>query len=326
METSINNNFTEAFLLERGILIDARSPKEFSHAHIPGAHNLPLFSDAERSDVGIVYKKQGKEIAIELALKIVGPKLYNFVKTAKDLSQGELIKLYCARGGMRSSSMAWLLKTAQLKVETLPFGYKKFRLFVLQSFLKPYQLRVIGGLTGSGKTDELQTLSKKGAQIIDLEELANHKGSSFGMLGKPNAPSIEQFENLIAMRLLHVDLTKPIWIEDESRLIGRCKIPDSLFAKMRASPLYVMNKSREERVLQLLKDYGEINPIDLIGATRRLSKHLGSEKTEFAVSHIENKEYALAINILLDYYDAKYTHGLSKRSQPIYPYEPHYHE
>ncbi|MEY2794218.1 MAG: hypothetical protein RJA76_2210, partial [Bacteroidota bacterium] len=178
-------------------ILDVRSPGEFKRAHIPNALSLPLFTDEEREKVGICYKHQGKEKAVELGLEFVGPKLVNFVKYAKKVAfEGEIL-VHCWRGGMRSASMAWLLETAGLKVFLLEGGYKSYRNFVLKIQSEPLPLRVLGGKTGSGKTELLREMKNAGFQVIDLEDLAKHRGSAFGHFGLEEQPSSEHFENLL---------------------------------------------------------------------------------------------------------------------------------
>lgn len=296
-------------------ILDVRSPKEFEHAHIPGACNLPLFTDEERALVGTCYKKQGKEKAVELGLQIVGPKLFSLVEQAK--THGTSIGLYCARGGMRSQSVGWLLQLAGLGITPLKGGYKKFRNWALHTLSIPRNYHIIGGFTGSGKTALLNELQAMKEQVLDLEKLACHKGSSFGY--QEQQPSIEYFENKIAVALSHFDPNKPIWIEDESRLIGKCKIPDSLFIQMRAAPLFRLERCIDERVEHLLQDYQSASKETLLESTRRLEKRLGKVRCDEIVSLIQNENPRAAIKLLLEYYDGTYTYGLSRRTQPITP-------
>ena len=195
-------------------IVDVRSPIEFQKGHIPGAINIPLFTNKERALVGICYKKNGHDDAVELGLEIVGPKLSSFVNKVKAISPKKEIKVYCARGGMRSSSFQWLLETAGFKkVYRLEKGYKAFRNHVLDFFNKEYTLRVLSGMTGSGKTDILLEMEKLGMQVIDLEGFADHRGSAFGGIGKNPETSTEKYENNIFGKMMTFDLSKPIWVE-----------------------------------------------------------------------------------------------------------------
>ena len=203
-------------------LFDVRSPCEYAHAHIPGAINLPLFSDEERKIIGTLYKQEGSEQAIERGLEFVGPKLADFVKKAKKLPSP--ITVYCARGGMRSEAMQRLFSFAGIPSRRLEGGYKTYRQQVLATFQKPWKLLVISGLTGCGKTEFIRN---SGKPAIDLEELARHRGSAFGWLGAQ--PSTEHFENLLAEKLNQCDPDLPILVENESRLSAPVKYRTPFF-------------------------------------------------------------------------------------------------
>ncbi|HLG04366.1 MAG TPA: tRNA 2-selenouridine(34) synthase MnmH, partial [Bacteroidia bacterium] len=205
----------DIFLAKKGVLpvIDVRSPGEFAHGHIPGAINLPLFSDEERAKVGTVYKKDGREQAILLGFELVGPKMADFSRKGMELAVAKRILVHCWRGGMRSGVVAWVFETVGLEVFTLQKGYKAYRNFVLKEFEKPLNLRIVGGETGTGKTEILHALRKKGEQVIDLEAIAAHRGSAFGALGQPAQPTSEQFENDLHHAISELDPAKIIWIE-----------------------------------------------------------------------------------------------------------------
>ncbi len=304
----------QSFLHCPGTILDVRSPAEFAQGHIPDALNMPLFSNEERVLVGTAYKKQSKEAAIELGLKIVGPKLADFVVFAKQHTQGHA-KVHCWRGGMRSASVAWLLQTAGLPTVTLKNGYKAFRRWTLDilNSISSYQLHILGGMTGSGKTQKLRQLKSNKEQVLDLEALAHHRGSSYGMLGLPPQPSQEHFENLIATQWASFDPKGIVWIEDESRLIGHCKVPDPLFNLMRTSPLYLIERPLQERLDLLCAEYGTHPPQHLIDATERIRKRLGNARTNSALDLIRQGRMREAIEIILHYYDDSYNQGLAKR-------------
>lgn len=304
------------FLNGPGVLIDVRSPSEFAQGHIPGAFNLPLFSDDERALIGTLFKQQGKDKAVEEGLKLVGPKLFQFTSLAKEKLGKENGKVYCWRGGMRSNSMAWLLNTAGIPSTTLHKGYKTFRQWVLKTLQTPRELKVIGGLTGSGKTAILQELKRRGEQVLNLEQLACHLGSAYGTLDTPQ-PSNELFENKIAVEWASVNPNRPLWIEDESRLIGRCKIPDPLFHAIRSSPLIYIERPLEQRIKTLQEQYGKINPLQLIQATEKIGKRLGNTRKKGIIHYIETNQLDKAIAEALQYYDRTYHHGLSLRKQLI---------
>lgn len=309
-------NGMSAFLRLSGVTVDVRTPAEFAQGHIPGAFNLPLFTNEERAQIGTVYKQQGSRNAIELGIKIVGPQLGTFIDRAKEMIQNRRAKVLCWRGGMRSSSAAWLLQTAGFETAVLQGGYKAFRRWVLSSFDLPYRFIVLGGLTGSGKTAILHSLRDQGEQVLDLESLACHRGSAYGMHGLPPQPTTEQFENKIAMELSMFDSTRSIWIEDESRLIGRCHVPRPLFLQMRQSPLFLVERPYSERIAQLQSDYFNADLGLLVDATERISKKLGGSCTKDVIQSIRQGKLLDAIEKILRYYDATYSKGLKERQQP----------
>ncbi len=301
----------------KGPLFDVRSPKEYSHAHIPGAINLPLFSDAERAVVGTLYKKEGKQRAIREGVKIVGPKLDELLSKALEHTT-DIAEVYCWRGGMRSGFMRYFLQFAGISTTQLEGGYKVFRRFVRDTLAKPYKIQLIGGLTGSGKTEALHQITKE--QVIDLEELACHSGSVFGGLHGKACPSNEHFENELALRLSQLDSSKVIWLEDESRLIGHCQIPNELYEAMKKAPLYLIKTTKEERIARIMEQYGRYGKELLKEASIKLAKRLGGEVTKKTIEHIEANRYEDAIWLLLDYYDKAYEYALKKHKGPLLNY------
>jgi len=310
----------ETFLDQNTLLLDVRSPSEFAKGHIPGAVSFPLFSDQERAEVGTLYKKEGKKAAIQRGLQLVGPKLSLFVLEAeKSLNSAKTLRLYCARGGMRSSSMAWLLELYGVRCLVLKGGYKVFRRWVINQWIKPYPFRVLGGFTGSGKTELLQKLSEQGAQMIDLERLACHRGSSFGSLGFAMQPSIEHFENLLARCLSQCDLSRPIWVEDESRMIGHCCLPTAIWSQMEKAPFFWLEDSHKQRVLRLVQQYGSYSIEQLSSSILRLSKKLGLVKAKALVSLLEEGKLEEVVESLLQYYDKSYLYACQKRHKTQIP-------
>ncbi|RYY95648.1 MAG: tRNA 2-selenouridine(34) synthase MnmH, partial [Chitinophagaceae bacterium] len=194
-------------LLPGALLLDVRSPSEYAHAHLPGAMSLPLFSDAERAQVGTAYKQQSREAAIKIGLDHFGPRMRATIETVeraareRDLGPKPVLCIYCWRGGMRSGAVAWLLDLYGFTVHVLDGGYKSFRNYVLETFTLPFRLRILGGYTGSGKTELLPQLKALGETVVDLEGLACHKGSAFGSIDMPPQPTQELFENLLALEL-----------------------------------------------------------------------------------------------------------------------------
>ncbi len=297
-----------------GVILDVRSPKEFAHGHIPGAFSFPLFTDQERHLVGTAYKKEGREKAIVLGLEIVGPKLAEFVKSASQYS-GKTIYMHCWRGGMRSNSMAILLETVGHKVVLLKKGYKAYRNFVLAQFTSAYKLASIAGYTGAAKTEILHVLKSMGQQIVDIEDLAKHKGSVFGNLDRETQPGSEQFENDLAHELLKLDPKKIIFFEDEGSILGHVKLPDEFFNAMQRAPMLFVERPKELRLKHLMNVYGKNqNPESLKDAFLLIAKRLGGQNVKDAFEAIEKNDAEKAINIALGYYDKYYYRKLNSRS------------
>jgi tRNA 2-selenouridine synthase len=303
-------------------LVDVRSPAEYAHAHIPEAINIPLFNNEERAIVGTLYKKSGKETSILKGLEIVGPKLASFVKKARDLAPGKKIFIHCWRGGMRSESMAWLFETSGIQSTIIEGGYKAYRQYLKNAFDQPAIFLILGGMTGSGKTYILRNLKMLGEQVIDLEGLANHKGSAFGGIAQDQQPSTEQFENNLFEEWNKLNFKKPVWLEDESKAIGKVHIPDEIFTKMRESKVIELKRSKAQRVEILKNDYATLDPEELKQSVLRISKRLGGLKTREIIEAIEHKNFGEAIGMVLDYYDKTYVKGLESRNPftvfPVY--------
>ncbi|HXC05473.1 MAG TPA: tRNA 2-selenouridine(34) synthase MnmH [Bacteroidia bacterium] len=297
-------------------VIDVRSPGEFDRGHIPGAHNIPLFTNEERARVGTVYKKQGKDDAVLLGLELVGPKMVSFVREARALAVNNKVLVHCWRGGMRSGSFAWLLQTAGLETTTLKQGYKAYRRHVLNSFSFPFQLIVLGGETGSGKTEILSRLKEQGEQVVDLEALANHKGSAFGALGQQPQPAVEQFENLLYTELNLLDKHKRIWVEDESKSIGRVFIPPHFWVRMKEAPLLKVEIPKAIRVQRLLHEYGNFTIAELEAAVLRIQKRLGGLATKQCMEALQVGDLQTVTEITLAYYDKAYNHPHADKSDP----------
>ncbi len=297
------------------VLLDVRSPAEYEHAHIPGAYSLPLFDNEQRAIVGTTYKKQSREEAIKIALPFFGDKMKKMVETVEDICKSyekqhhhkPIVFVHCWRGGMRSAAVAWLLDLYGFKVIQLNGGYKAYRNWVIEKFSQPYSLKILGGYTGSGKTETLQVLSAKGKAVIDLEGLAKHKGSSFGALGQGIQPSQEMFENYLAESLhKYQNIDTAIWLEDESQRIGTVMIPSSLFAQIKNSTCYFVRIPFEARLHFIVTNYGVFDKASLIAATLRIQKRLGGLETKNAINFIEAGDLKNAFSILLKYYDKWY--------------------
>ena len=296
-------------------VIDVRAPKEFRQGHIPGAISMPLFDDDERAIVGITYTRMGREEAVLKGLEIIGPRLPEIAGQGREYAKDGELLVHCWRGGMRSEAMAWLLQLSGIKTSVLAGGYRAYRHYIRESLSLGSPVIVLGGMTGSGKTELLQHLSTLGEQVLDLEALANHKGSAFGSMGQPDQPTTEQFENDLAFQWLALDPKKPVWIEDESRNIGKVIIPEPLFNKMIGAPVVFIEVPFELRVKRLSEEYGSFETSDLAELIRKISRRMGGDKANEAIQALERGNIGEAVSIVLHYYDKSYQYGLSKREK-----------
>ena len=298
-------------------VLDVRSPGEYKHAHIPGACSLPLFTDEERKIVGTAYKQENREQAIKLGLDFFGVKMRKMVEEVEQLSSNsKTVLVHCWRGGMRSAGVAWLLDLYGFKVFTLAGGYKKYRNYVLDTFRLPFQFNILGGYTGSGKTELLKALKERGEKVIDLEGIANHKGSAFGNIGMPPQPGQEMFENLLSKELrksLVSQPESPVWLEDESQRIGLVNIPGELWKTMRQSPVYFLDIPFEERLKHIVQEYGQLAPEKLADAIGRISQKLGNLNAKTAILLLNEGKITESFDILLKYYDMHYFKSLHNR-------------
>ena len=290
-------------------VIDVRAPAEYQRGHFPGAYSLPIFDDHERARVGTAYKQRSRTEAMDIGLDIVGPKMAGFVRTARDLAPNGELLIHCWRGGMRSASMGWLLETAGLRVGLLRGGYKAYRTFVREN-LTHHRFIILGGLTGSGKTLWLTKLKESGEPVIDLEALANHRGSVFGGIGLGEQPTNEQFENNLFAKLQEFKPDEWIWLEDESRQIGSIFMPEPFYLTMKAAPLLRIQIPDELRIKIILDEYSGLGKESLAGAIRRIAKRLGGLVTQQAIDWLDQGDMAGVVRLLLPYYDKTYTHSL----------------
>jgi tRNA 2-selenouridine synthase len=332
------------------LLLDVRSPGEYEHAHIPGANSLPLFTNDERRIVGTAYKQESREKAIKIGLKYFGPKMVKMVEEVERLqaesqklkAEGERrrpdgpgmvgagenkesnrpIVVHCWRGGMRSAGVAWLLDLYGFEVHTIKGGYKSFRHWCLRQLSGQYRLQLLGGYTGTGKTEILRALAAQGEQVIDLEGLACHKGSAFGHINMPPQPSQEMFENQLALALWQAGATgRRIWLEDESQRIGNVNIPFVFFQQMQQSPLLFAELPFEQRLDYIVKDYGKGDIEQLVNAIIRIQKRLGGLEAKNAIQHLLEGDLRSCFGILLRYYDKWYLKSLPlhrPQAPPIY--------
>lgn len=328
-------------------VLDVRSPSEFKHAHIPNAFSLPLFSDEQRKIIGTAYKKQSRKTAVEIGLNYFSERMKSIQKEATNIleewqkvqvressstSDHPSLLVHCWRGGMRSETVAWLLNLYGYQVYALKGGYKAYRRWTLKQAEKEYQFHILGGYTGSGKTEVLKEMKKEGKAVIDLEGLANHRGSSFGSLGQAPQPSQEMFENLLALELWNQTRSfkdqesngqstpaenSVIWLEDESRHIGSVGFPPAFWGQMQNSPLYFIDVPFEERVKFIVQTYGKFDKEKLESRILNIQKRLGGLETKNALQFLKSGDIKACFEILVRYYDKLYSNGLNKRENSI---------
>ena len=313
---STNVSDIDQFREARGTLVDVRTPSEFAQGHWPGAINIPLFDDEQRAIVGRTYKQKGRKQAIELGLSFTGPALVDLSKALTKAAGGtdQPLRLYCWRGGMRSNSMAWLAALQDHPTLVLEGGYKVYRRWVLEQFERRWPIRLLGGRTGTGKTDLLIALQSLNVAVVDLEGLAHHRGSSFGGLGQPNQPSTEHYENELAEALngYGKQHAPQIWLEAESSSVGCCRIPKALFEQMQQAPVLEIRRSLDERIDQLVDVYACQDADELCKATERIQRRLGPQRTQAALEAIRDQRWRDACSAMLDYYDRCYDHELKQ--------------
>jgi tRNA 2-selenouridine synthase len=315
--TDMNTELDISSFLQKSaqiLVLDVRTPAEYQQGHIPEAISFPLFQDDERTTIGTLYKQKGREKAILKSIEITGPKMFRFASQARKLTRNNQLMLHCWRGGMRSSSMAWIIGLTGIITFTLKDGYKAYRNYVLDKFNDPLNLIVLGGKTGSGKTEILRVLRKKGEQIIDLEAIAHHKGSAFGALGEQCQNRNEQFENDLAWHIDKLNPYKTTWIEDESRTLGINTLPAGLFNQIRSARLVYLDAEKSFRIKRLVVDYASFGTSELEECIGKISQRLGGLNTKNAIEALKNKDFKKVAETVLSYYDKTYNYGLGKRN------------
>jgi tRNA 2-selenouridine synthase len=300
--------------VKRGVpLLDTRSPNEHASGHIPGALNLPLLNNEERHEVGITYKQRGRDAAVRLGYELVGHKFASYIDHAKSHAPEGKVLIYCWRGGIRSNTMAWLLSSAGMEVSLLDGGYKSFRHWCLSLFERSWPLMVVSGKTGAGKTEVLKELERCGEAALDMEGLANHRGSAFGGLGLGDQPTQEMFENRFAWALSHHQQCNRMWIENESRFIGKVRIPDTFFNQSSMANLISIERELEARAKRILSEYGDYDKEALAEKTRGITKRMGGDRVKMSIEALEAGDMMGWVLPLLEYYDKNYEHAINER-------------
>ena len=255
----LNIDEVVARLDEFDAVIDARSESEFAEDRLPRALSAPVMTDAERALVGTVYKQRSSFEAKKLGAPIVARNVANLIEARfADKPREWRPLVYCWRGGNRSGALATLLARIGWRVALLEGGYREFRRRViadLADWPQRLQFRVLAGRTGCGKSLILQRLEALGAQVLDLEALANHRGSVLGLMPESVQPSQKLFESRLWDALRRLDPSRPVFVESESKRVGQCHVPDALIAAMRAAPCVVVDAELEVRAALLLREY-----------------------------------------------------------------------
>lgn len=308
-------------LRDRGaLLVDARSPAEFAEATIPGALNVPIFDDAERAEVGTLYKQQGSQTARQRGVELVAPKIPALLAqvTAARSPGSPPVMVFCWRGGMRSRALTQFLELAGIPARQVMGGHKTFRALVRDFFERGEwgRLLVLRGLTGVGKTQLLQRLGAEGYPIIDLEGLANHRGSAFGHLGLPPQPSQRMFEALLWDALRRIPPGDYALAEGESRHIGRVILPLRVYQALQTEVSLWVEAPLATRVRNILADYPARDHLreQFAAPIRALKERCGRETVEELLTLLKSGAWEeLVRELMLRYYDPLYRHTFPAR-------------
>lgn len=298
-------------------VVDVRSEGEFAEGHIPGVINIPILNNAERVAVGTDYKQKGQAEAIRTGFRLVGPRLLDIVDQAKTVASNNELIVHCWRGGMRSGNFCEFVAMAGVKTHQLKGGYKAYRQLAFQSFKMPLNLMILAGSTGSGKTEILQALANAGEQVIDLEQLARHKGSVFGGLMQPPQPTTEQFQNDLFEVILKLDPARRIWIEDESVAVGKIFLPLDFWQTMGRSRVVELQVDKSVRIQRLVNEYGPADKTQFLNAMTGITRKLGGQHFKAAKEKLQENDMPAVMDILLTYYDKAYHNGLEKKKNRL---------
>lgn len=304
------SDIDEIGLENKYVLVDVRSPKEFASATIPGAVNVPLFTDEQRELIGTVYVQESIEKAKKIGVEAAGKNLPNIYEKINELSKlHKKLVFFCARGGMRSSSLVALITVLGVNAFKLIGGYKGYRAYInkeLPSVVKDVKFVVIHGNTGIGKTTILKKLEEKGHDILDLEGCANHRGSILGGIGLGYQNSQKQFESLVYNKLLNRK-SNIVFIEGESKRIGKVIIPEYIFNVMESGKHINLKADIDLRVKNILEDYVQNNNLELIKSLEELKRHVSSKNIDKYIKEINDNNYSYVIKeLMIKYYDPMY--------------------
>ncbi|HPA91857.1 MAG TPA: tRNA 2-selenouridine(34) synthase MnmH [Quisquiliibacterium sp.] len=301
-------------------IIDARSPSEFAEDHLPGARSMPVLDDAQRARVGTLYKQQGAFEAKRIGAALVSRNIADLIDgPLADAPRHWQALVYCWRGGNRSGALATVLARIGWRISLIEGGYRAFRRRVVDDLAQwpaRHRFTVLAGRTGSGKSLLLEELARQGAQVLDLEQLAQHRGSVLGHLPHaPGQPSQKRFETLLWDRLRRFDPARPILVESESRKIGQCQVPEALILAMRASPCVVVEASDAVRSTLLLREYRHFveDPERLRERLQALHALHGAERIAGWMSLARAGDWDTFVRTLLhEHYDPAYDRSMKR--------------
>jgi tRNA 2-selenouridine synthase len=310
----------ELYQINNPVIIDIRSPIEFKDGAIPGAINIPLFTDEEREEVGTIYKLGGQEQAKWRAMELVSPKIPTLLKSIKEVSKGKggQLIIHCWRGGSRSKAVVTFLDFAGVRSKRLIGGYKAFRQYILNEIpsILPDRAVVLHGLTGVGKTKILQLLQKREYPVLDLEEMAGHRGSIFGTIGLDGGNNQKIFDSLLFDGLKRLQDVSYFLMEAESKRIGKATQPEALMTKKLHGIHIYLHMPMEQRIAHLVLEY--VDPFKHLpwyhdeiqeSLEKVLRRVKDVEMKKRLLGHLENRNYPELIKLLLEnYYDPKYDH------------------
>lgn len=305
-------------------IIDVRSPSEFALDHLPGAVNYPVLTDDERKRVGTINAEQSAFEANKLGAALVSKNISEHLSgSLADNPRQWRPLVYCWRGGNRSGSLATVLARIGYKTSVLTGGYRAYRRWVVEALpglVDTKQLRIIAGRTGSGKSRILDALRESGAQVLDLERLANHRGSVLGLLPHTRQPSQKQFESRLMQALSAFESNRSIYVESESRKIGQVQVPDCLIARMRSSSCHVISMSPGCRAAFLLQDYSHFvrDPASLMTRLEHLRERYGHDQFNVWQQLVNTGQWpAFVENLLTTHYDPAYDQSMARNYQQL---------
>jgi tRNA 2-selenouridine synthase len=303
-------------------IIDVRAPAEFAEDHLPGAISLPVLDDAQRAEVGTIYKQVNPFTARKLGAALVAANAARHLQgPLADKPGGWRPLVYCWRGGQRSGSFALILGQIGWRVETIAGGYKTWRALVVKALYEtafPCPVVVLDGNTGSAKTEVLQLLAARGVQVLDLEGLARHRGSLFGGLGPQ--PSQKAFDCALAMAISRLDPGRAVVIEAESSKVGNCRLPPGIWKAMQGAPRVAISAPLAARAAYLTRAYGDLvaDPEALAAVIERLRPAHSGERIAEWLAKVPRGAFAeLASGLMQHHYDPRYEKHRARLQVPM---------